>query len=464
MQGTVWGSLCCTVSMDKLGQHVYKNKDLLYRYKGEVEIPSLGMVDDIMTIQKCSNDSVKINAVVNAFVEAKKLRLSKDKCHKIHIQKNNNQNKECLKLKVHNEDMSDSAKERYLGDIVDSSGKIRSTVEERRNKGFGMVAEILAIVNDIPLGQYKMEIGLKLRQAMLLNGLLFNSEAWHDITEAEIKLLEAVDEHLLRSLVGGHAKTPLEFLYLEAGAIPIRFILSCRRMIYLQAILKRDDEELTKRVYRSQKQSPIKGDFFNLVKKDFDTIGQSINEDEITAKSKEMHKSDIKSKIKTAAFQYLREKQSGHSKVRDIAYEKLETQRYMTSPLFTNQEMRLLFAMRSKALDCRTNFKNRYRNDDLLCEICLEEDDDQPHIMRCKPVNSKLKSQDVTRGLAKYEDIYGDPHKQKVISVLFTQLLEIRKTMVEDNRQNTPDPSISAEMLKTSYDLQPCTVNYSSRT
>ena len=76
--------------------------------------------------------------------------------------------------------------------------------------------------------------------------------------------------------------------------------------------------------------------------------------------------------------------------------------------------------MRSKALDCRTNFKNRYRNDDLLCEICLEEDDDQPHIMRCKPVNSKLKSQDVTRGLAKYEDIYGDPHKQKVISLLFT--------------------------------------------
>ena len=94
-----------------------------------------------------------------------------------------------------------------------------------------MVAEILAIINEIPLGQYKMEIGLKLRQAMLLNGLLFNSEAWHDINDVEIKLLESVDEHLLRSLVGGHAKTPLEFLHLEAGAIPIHFILSCRRLI-----------------------------------------------------------------------------------------------------------------------------------------------------------------------------------------------------------------------------------------
>ena len=92
---------------------------------------------------------------------------------------------------------------------------------------------------------------------MLLNGVLFKSEAWHAISEKEIKLLEAVDEHLLRSLVGGHAKTPLEFLYLEAGAIPIRYIIACRRMIYHQTILNRPDEELFKRVYNAQKESPL---------------------------------------------------------------------------------------------------------------------------------------------------------------------------------------------------------------
>ena len=59
--------------------------------------------------------------------------------------------------------MTESVKEKYLGDIVDQSGKVRSTIEERRSKGYGIVSEILAIVNDIPLGQYKMEIGLMLR-------------------------------------------------------------------------------------------------------------------------------------------------------------------------------------------------------------------------------------------------------------------------------------------------------------
>ena len=130
MQGTVWGSLFCTVSMDKLGQHVYSNEELLYKYKGEVEIPSL--------------DSVRINDVVNAFVETKKLTLSSKKCHKIHIQKKSNQQQwDFLKLKVHNEDMSESTREKYLGDIVDSTVKIRSIVKEPRNKGYGRIAEIL---------------------------------------------------------------------------------------------------------------------------------------------------------------------------------------------------------------------------------------------------------------------------------------------------------------------------------
>ena len=33
MQGSVWGSMCCVVLMDKLGKLAYKNPQLLYYYK-----------------------------------------------------------------------------------------------------------------------------------------------------------------------------------------------------------------------------------------------------------------------------------------------------------------------------------------------------------------------------------------------------------------------------------------------
>ena len=157
MQGTVWGSLFCTATMDKLGKLIYENDDLLYKYKNEVSIPSLGMVDDILSIQKCSIDAVKINAVINAFIESKKLTLSKKKCNRIHISKRTNHNV-CPEVKVHDATMPNSDREKYLGDIVDKSGKIRATIEDRQKKGYGLTAEILAILNEIPLGQHKMEI------------------------------------------------------------------------------------------------------------------------------------------------------------------------------------------------------------------------------------------------------------------------------------------------------------------
>ena len=65
----------------------YENTDLLYKYKNQVDIPSLGMVEDVLNIHKCSINSIKTNGVINAFVESKKLTLSKTKCLRIHISK-----------------------------------------------------------------------------------------------------------------------------------------------------------------------------------------------------------------------------------------------------------------------------------------------------------------------------------------------------------------------------------------
>ena len=51
MQGSVWGSLCCVILMDKLGKLLYRDKpELVYYYKKLVGTPPLQMVDDILGI------------------------------------------------------------------------------------------------------------------------------------------------------------------------------------------------------------------------------------------------------------------------------------------------------------------------------------------------------------------------------------------------------------------------------
>jgi hypothetical protein len=224
MQGSVWGSLLCTTTMDKLGQLFYENEDLVYMYivQGAVSVPALCMVDDILAVQKCSEKSAEINSVIITFIEMKKLTLSKTKCSKIHVGKPESG---CPQLKTHGEKMKESQREKYLGDVLNNTGKIEATIDERVSKGYGIVSEILALVDQVPLGKYRIEMGLKLRQAMLINGILFNSEVWHGVTDDHVEALEKVDEHLLRSLLQCQSKTPLEFLFLETGPVPIRFII-----------------------------------------------------------------------------------------------------------------------------------------------------------------------------------------------------------------------------------------------
>ena len=193
---------------------------------------------------------MQYNTITNAFTESKKLKYGINKCKKIHIGKETNI---CPDLKVHHEPMQSSEKETYLGDIIANNGKLNLTIQSRREKGFGMVSEILSILSEIPLGKHKIQIALILRQAMLLNGMLYSSEAWSDVKKRDEKQLEEVDEYLLRSIFKAHRKTPLEFLHLETGTVPIRFVMASRRMNYLHNILNENENELILKVYLAQK-------------------------------------------------------------------------------------------------------------------------------------------------------------------------------------------------------------------
>ena len=251
MQGTVNSGLFCTSTLDKLAKMVYNNSNLIYKYKGVTAVPPLEMVDDVLTISKCSITSVAMNSTVNAFMENKKLTLSKKKCSVIHVGKST---ENCYDLRVHGDIMHKADSSKYLGDIINKSGKVKENIADRVVKAVASFAIIRAILEDIPLGRHRTEIGLELRQAMFLNRVLFNCETWHNIKDADIAELNLIDNQLLRYVCSAHAKTPVEFLFLETGAWPISYVIASRRMNYLREILTRDKNELVKRVFVPNKQ------------------------------------------------------------------------------------------------------------------------------------------------------------------------------------------------------------------
>ena len=165
-----------------------------------------------------------------------------------------------------------------------------------------------------------------LREAMFANGILYNSEAWHGVTEMHIEKLSKVDHQLMRFLLSAHSKVPLEFLYLETGTKPVKFVVSSRRLNYLTEIHMREDHELIKRIYKAQKNKPHKGDWSDLVNKDLKQI--EISEESLKSLDKISAKSKIKNKINKAAFEYLTGEQKENTKVKTIVYNNYEMQKF----------------------------------------------------------------------------------------------------------------------------------------
>ena len=175
MQGTVWAGLMCTATMDKLCKLIYDNEELLFKYKGIVNIPPLEMVDDILTAVKCGDKSIALNAAVNRFVEEKKLKLSANKCGNIHIG-NKASKAKCPTKVVGGEPMKESEKEKYLGDYLTNKANSKESLSTRKAIGYAVLGEISAMLRDVPLGNRSTQIGLELRRAWFQNMCLFNSE------------------------------------------------------------------------------------------------------------------------------------------------------------------------------------------------------------------------------------------------------------------------------------------------
>ena len=251
MQGSVWGSIRCTTTMDILNKVMLKEDYLKYVYRNDKDIPTgvLGMFDDQLDISECGNQAVQKNAVLNSFIENQRLELSQEKSCVIHIGNDKKCKEKCPTLKVHNHDMKTVSFAKYFGDIVSAKGGSHDTIEKRRSEARGRISQIMRLISEVTSIDFRIQIGLKFRESKLCSRLLCNSEAWSSISERDMTRLEQVDQSFLRGLTGSHAKTVSEFLYMELGVLKVRHIITYRRLMFHHYIITREYQETIKKTY-----------------------------------------------------------------------------------------------------------------------------------------------------------------------------------------------------------------------
>ena len=180
-------------------------------------------------------------------------------------------------------------------------------------------------------------------------------------------------------------------LYLESGALPISQIISIRRLSYLQTILKRPENEITKKIFRAQSKDPSPGDWVKLVQEDMSKYKIQLTEEEIVSMDKNKYKSYIKYKVRNTSFLELSQMKMGHKKVRNIIHMGLfGPKEYLKSDLFSNKIRKLLYNLRCKSVaGIPASFHTQYK-ENIFCPLhCLQEDT-QEHILCCPELMAHL--------------------------------------------------------------------------
>ena len=160
-QGDPWGPIECSLQIDEIGKESLQTDLEPYKYKGQVEIPALGWIDDIITVSESGHKTARLNAFINAHLAIKKLRLGAKKCVTLHVGKYHEEFKH-VQLFVDGwgvkgvesydaedtkwEDILDQElkeishldSEKYLGQILSSDSKNIKNIIKLRNKGIGI--------------------------------------------------------------------------------------------------------------------------------------------------------------------------------------------------------------------------------------------------------------------------------------------------------------------------------------
>ena len=403
MQGDVLAPLISSLQVDTMGKECLEKQKHLFYFRDSVPIGPLGMVDDLLTISECGVKTNLMNQYINFKTGTKRLQFGTSKCVKMHIGKPDNilckdvhvggwkvdvvtdpETGESSNREYFNglEKMKVVQEQTYLGDLISSDGTHTKKVQQRSNKGLGVITQIMNILESTYFGKYFFEVALVLRESLFLSSLLLNTEAWVNYTDKDVRILEQCDEILLTKIMDCGTNSSNAMKYLELGVVPVRFEIMKRKLGFLQYILKQNKDSMIYKILKVTSESSVKNDFVYTCKKYMKTLNFEITFEEIEKMSKFSFKKLLKEKIQYAAFSYLEEQKTKQKKIKDIVYSKLEMQEYLVDGDRQTNVSKMIYKARGRTLDIKLHQKWKYS--DTLCSGCQVNEESGEEILRCE--------------------------------------------------------------------------------
>ena len=261
--------------------------------------------------------------------------------------------------------------------MINEKGNNKDLVMDRSNKGKSVMANCLALCNEITMGIHYVQAAILLYNTVFLSTVIFNCQAWTNLTKEDEKKLLTVQLSYLKRILRSPQSTSNCFVFLEMGILPIIFIIHTRQLSFLHHILNLEPDDPVRRLYNEQLSLPYEKNWGNTTQKLL--MKYELQHLNPISMSKLSWKQTVKEHVADFAFRELLKEAKDKSKTNHLNYSKLTPQPYIFK--LHPKAASTVFKLRSRNIECKANRKSN--TTDLSCRLCQTEEETQEHIVNC---------------------------------------------------------------------------------
>ena len=96
--------------------------------------------------------------------------------------------------------MKQTAKYKYLGNIVNEKCNLDDTINDKCNSGNEIIYEMVTLLKNPVLNANRIEVGIKIIETILIPKILYGCETWTNITKQQIDKLEKIQKDALQRI------------------------------------------------------------------------------------------------------------------------------------------------------------------------------------------------------------------------------------------------------------------------
>lgn len=371
-QGSVSGGVLCSASTAEVTKEDLGKGCQI----GLANIKAVTFVDDITSTNTDTQSTYTSHQSIVWFSKKKRIPLNIPKCMIMGI--NIRPSDIVPRLKIEGKDIKEVNRVVCLGDQFNSTGTNKDLIEDRAKKGRACTISAMSMCSEVTMGNYSIQTLLLLYRSLFVPVVLYNSQAWSNLTKQNIMSLKTTQMKYLKRIFHTPPSTSNAITLLETGILPIEQEINKRQLNFLHHILSQEEDDPVKLVYREQLKFVGERNWANEVAGLRMMYEISEDDSQIPEYSKDKWKFIVKTKITSYALKRLNEDMSNQKHGSQLG------ERNQLKPLpyleaLKPHQARTVFQIRAGVLDVKA--LRKYWYDDSVCRLCQHEEENVNHVV-----------------------------------------------------------------------------------